>query len=57
MQVDDHCSGVGPVPTGLFRGVQLADEFLGSPEVVVVDEGEPISARLGAPRLRAAAIP
>ena len=47
MHVHDHGSGVGPIPTGVLGGLQLAYKFLGSPEVIVIEEGEPIAMGLG----------
>jgi hypothetical protein len=46
-QVDDDRAGVDPIPTRLVGGLQLAHKFFGSPEVVVIEEREPIAARLG----------
>ena len=47
VHVHDPCSGVGPIPPGVLGGLQLAHKFLGSPEVVVIEEGEPIAVRFG----------
>jgi hypothetical protein len=46
VKVDVHRPGVDPLPTGRVASIQLQREFVRSPQVVIIEEGDPFSTRL-----------